>query len=211
MSLLTFDEESHQYHLDGERLPSVSEIKGPLVDLSGVAPAVLAKASQFGRAVHKMAELYFSNDLDYGSLDEGLFGTLLALERWLEEVRPFEDVDGKGALIDIKSRKFDRVADPVQLAAYHQLYLENDIKEVTIERPLASAKHRFAGTPDIIIPPKDGGLITNHRILYLGRDGKYTYTPAYERNAWPIFAHLLADYWRPQLTEQILNSWRNRI
>lgn len=206
---LIFREEDHSYHLDGERLPSVSKIKEPLTDFSMVDPVVLQRAADFGTAVHSMVELHLNGTLDLGSLDDALFPVLGAWESFLAEVKPFDD--DRGAMIDVKSRKFDRVADPVQLAAYHQLYLENELTEVTIERPLASVQHRYAGTADIIIPPKGGGPITNWRILYLGMDGKYAYTPAHHAQAWPIFGRLLSDYWRQQQTEQILNSWRNRI
>lgn len=205
---LAFDPIAHHYFLNKERLPSVSEIKEPLTDFSMVSPDVMARASAFGTAVHQMVELYLSNELDYASLDENLYGSLEAFERWLDEVKPFQSGP---ALIDVKSRKYDRVADPVQLAAYNQLVQENDIREVTIERPLASIKHRYAGTPDIIIPAKDGSLITNLRILYLGQDGRYAYTPAYDPNAWPVFGRLLADYHRRQITNQMIHSWRNRI
>lgn len=205
--MLTFDAEKHHYFYDGERLPSVSEIKDPLTDFSMVSPEILAAASLFGQAVHKMVELYLAETLDFSALDENLYGPLEALERWLDEVKPFA---GGPALIDVKSRKYDRVADPVQLAAYHQLYLENRLTEVAIERPMASITHRYAGTPDIIIPAEGGGPILNHRILYLGRDGKYQYTPCYDANAWPMFGRLLGDYYRQQTTNQLIHSWRNR-
>ena len=205
---LTFDPVKHHYFLGEERLPSVSEVKEPLTDFSMVAPEVMARASAFGTAVHKMVELHLGDQLNMGALDEALFGPLEAFELWLSEVRPFQVETG--VLIDVKSRAFDRVADPVQLAAYNQLVQENDIREASIERPLASVRYRFAGTPDIIIPPKAGGVITDLRILYLGMDGRYTYTRAYDPNAWPVFGHLLADYWRAQTTQQIIHSWRNR-
>ncbi|HAR44666.1 MAG TPA: hypothetical protein DCS05_00430 [Nitrospiraceae bacterium] len=205
--MLTFDPEKHRYFLDGEPLPSVSQVKESLTDFSMVDPQVLRAAADFGTAVHKMVELYLAETLDFSALDENLYGPLEALERWLAEVKPFT---AGPAIIDVKSRKYDRVADPVQLAAYHQLYLENELEGVTIERPMASITHRYAGTPDIIIPAEDGGPILNHRILYLGRDGKYQYTPCYDANAWPMFGRLLGDYHRQQVTNQLIHSWRNR-
>lgn len=206
---LLFLEATHEYFLDGERLPSVSEIKEPLTDFSMVSREVLERASRFGSAVHSMVELYLSDQLDYGTLDEGLYGPLEAFEKFLAEVKPFQIETG--VLIDVKSRKFDRDADPVQLAAYHQLWLESGIREPIIERPLVSVKYRYAGTPDIIIPPKTGDIILDHRILFLGQDGKYKYTPAYDRNAWPIFGRLLNDYHRRIETALMLEAWRNRI
>lgn len=210
---LTFDPERHKYALDGVELPSVSKVKEPLTDFSMVAPDVMKKAQEWGNAIHLMAKLYFEEQLDFSSLDDELFGPLEALERWLEEVKPF---DGPPALVDIKSRLYDRVADPVQVSGgYYQLWKENREligTEPWIEKPLASVKFRYAGTPDIIIPPRHGEEeFLNHRILYLGRDGKYTYTPCYDRNAWPVFAHLLSDYWRSQATQELIKSWRNRV
>lgn len=203
---LIFDPEKHRYFLpDGERLFSVSEIKAPASpDFSMVSPEIMLAAQNWGHAVHKMVELYLSETLDLSTLDDPLFGPLEALERWLSEVKPFRSGP---ALIDVKSRPYDRVADPVQIAAYNQLVIENEITEITIEQPMASIKHRYAGTPDIIIP---GEGPPNWRILYLGRDGKYTYTPCYDPNAWPIFGRLLTDFHRKRETEQLLHSWRNR-
>lgn len=209
---LMFNEEEHRYYLDGEELPSVSRIKEPLVDFSMVDPETLARAGRFGRAVHKMVELYLAETLDYGSLDEALLGCLLAFERWISEVKPFGIKSG--VLIDVKSRDFDHNADPVQLAAYYELWKENRIALGTgpiIERPIASIRYRYAGTPDIIIPPTNGAEdFTDHRILFLGRDGKYKYVPAYDRQAWPVFGHLLGDYRRAITTKEILKAWGNR-
>ena len=208
---LTFRESDHKYFLNGEELPSVSKIKEPLTDFSMVAPDVMRRAQNFGKAVHKMAELYLLEQLDFSTLDEGLFGPLAAFELWLKECRPFQSGP---AVIDIKSRLFDRVTDPLQLAAYYAMWKENRDElgaDPIIEKPLASIRYRFAGTPDIIIPPRDGAEdFTNHRVLYLGRDGRYQYTPCYDRNAWPVFGHLLGDYQRAITTAQILKSWRNR-
>lgn len=209
---LVFDEEKHIYVVNGEQYSSVSKVKEPLTDFSMVDREVLARAARFGTAVHKMVELYLADDLDYGSLDEPLLGCLAAFEAWLAEVRPFEIQTG--ALIDVKSRKFDRVADPIQLAAYYQLWKENREQlgaDPIIERPLASIVHRYAGTPDIIIPPKNGAAeFSDLRILYLGRDGTYQYTPAYDRQAWPMFGHLLGDVRREETTKKLIHSWRNR-
>jgi hypothetical protein len=205
---LVFDPDAHKYYLNGEELPSVSKIKEPVSpDFSMVRADVMQRACDFGHALHTMVELYFKGELDLGSLDDALFGPLEALEKWLVEIKPFEH---PGVVIDIKSRKYDRDSDPLQLAAYHQLWLEDGSREPIIERPMASIKYRFAGTPDIIIPPVEGEVITDWRILYLGLDGKYAYTRVYDRNAWPMFGRLLGDYYRAQETENLINSWRNR-
>ena len=209
---LTFDPIAHKYFLNDEELPSVSEIKDPLTDFSMVAPDVLQRAADFGTACHKMVELRLAETLDYATLDENLYGPLEAWELFLAEVKPFSITTG--VLIDVKSRKYDRIADPVQLAAYYELWKENREALGTapiIERPMASIKYRYAGTPDIIIPPTNGAEdFTDLRILYLGRDGKYQYTRAAESQAWPMFGHLLGDYRRAQATQNLINSWRNR-
>lgn len=210
---LVFNEEEHRYYLNGEELPSVSKIKEDLTDFSMVDREVLNRAARFGTAVHKMCEYYLAETLDFGSLDEPLLGCLLAFEKWIAAVRPFTRITA-GVLIDIKSREFDRVADPVQLAAYYELWKENRVELGTapiIERPLASIRYRYAGTPDIIIPPTNGAEdFTDHRVLYLGRDGQYKYSQAYDRQAWPVFGHLLGEYRRSLITKQMIQSWRNR-
>lgn len=141
MSDLIFDETLHRYTLDGEVLPSVTQILKPLHDFSMVPAGALQRAAEFGTAVHKTVELYLKNDLDEGSLDDALKGPLDAFKEWQQAFNEVEDdcdnpiietfcyhprLKYAGtpdlvypySVIDIKSRPVNMLTDQIQLAAY---------------------------------------------------------------------------------------------
>lgn len=179
---LTFDETTHGYYLGGVKLPSVTQIMRPLYDFSQVNPDVLKRAGEFGTAVHKTIELYLADDLDDEGLDENLRGPLQAFKSWqraygyqgLEVERRMASkrmkyagtadliLDGY-AIIDIKTRPFSLLTDPVQLVAYEKLWLEWGGKRSSYE----------------------------HRVLELKQDGTFVYTRANQKQAWPLFQMLL--------------------
>lgn len=65
-----FDKIKHEYWAGERRLPSVSEIIKPIVDLSMVPEARLEFARDRGTAVHKATELLDKGTLDLDSVDE---------------------------------------------------------------------------------------------------------------------------------------------
>lgn len=65
-----FDPLKHEYWAGERRLPSVSEIIKPIVDLSMVPEARLEFARDRGTAVHKATELLDRGTLDLDSVDE---------------------------------------------------------------------------------------------------------------------------------------------
>lgn len=81
--MLTFDEPSHTYCWDGNRVPHVTGVLAPLTDYSMVPPATLELARQKGVAVHKMCEQWAKGELDYGKLPEWMFPVL---DWWLQFV-----------------------------------------------------------------------------------------------------------------------------
>jgi len=85
MARLVFTEDPHEYHLDGVRIPSVTEIIGMLTDFSFVPKDVLERASTFGRAVHKAIELYENDDLDESMLSLPLVPYLDQYKRFVSE------------------------------------------------------------------------------------------------------------------------------
>lgn len=60
---IDFNEEKHEYTVDGEKVPSVSEILFPLSaeQYGGINPIVLQEAARRGRIVHELCEA-----VDYG-------------------------------------------------------------------------------------------------------------------------------------------------
>jgi hypothetical protein len=63
---LVFDEATHTYTLDGERLPSVTQIlqRAGAIDFSHIPPTILEAARERGTAVHKAVHYFNENDLD---------------------------------------------------------------------------------------------------------------------------------------------------
>lgn len=79
----TFDEASHVYRLDGQRLPSVTEILVPIKpDFSMVPPAVLEAKRAFGTAVHLACELDDLGELDDDATDPAVMGCVQAWRRF---------------------------------------------------------------------------------------------------------------------------------
>ena len=188
--MLTFNEEAHAYTLGGAPVPSVTQVLKPLINFDGVPPALLEKARNYGVAVHKMVDLEIAGTLDYGSLDEGLYPALDAFTRWrlehpeiaeaLNAARVEEPMGHKrlkyagtpdividGALvIDLKTRKPNKLTDSIQCAGYENLHLANDGTKAKYE----------------------------HRILALYPSGEYEFVKVNHRQAWSRFRLLLDHY-----------------
>ena len=74
---IIFREETHEYFLDGKKVPSVTEVI-PHFDFSRIDPEVLERSQEFGKAVHKATELYDLGTLNIDDLDPHLKGYLEA-------------------------------------------------------------------------------------------------------------------------------------
>lgn len=145
---LVFEEEEHRYTLDGQYIPNVTGIIGPLSDFSRVPPHILAHAQARGTAVHKAAELHLRNDLDETTLDEEVAPYFYQFLRFLREsgFKPelseqrvwsekywyagtldlFGRMNRKSAMIDLKTPIIMRPATGVQLAAYETAFRERE-------------------------------------------------------------------------------------
>ena len=81
--ILTFDEATHSYFLDGRPVPGVtSVIREILAPLFRVDSDLMRRAAEFGTAVHRACELDDKRTLDMATLDP-------ALVPWLEGWRAF--------------------------------------------------------------------------------------------------------------------------
>jgi len=203
MAELIFKEDTHEYFLDGVRLPSVSEVKSPLDTwIRFVNEDTLERARAFGSAVHLTVQLFLEGDLDESALDAPLAGCLGAFKSWRDkEGRDFfdlgtpiietpiahprlryagtPDLRWPGlAIIDLKSRPYDKRSDPVQLAAYEGLDKEN------------------------------GGGCCDKHVLELRLDGTYKFKPAENNQAWGVFRKFL-DYYHLQLEiDNLVANWK---
>src|SRR5256885_13258516 len=86
---LLFDAEKHEYWLDGEQVPSVTQILRDqgLIDLSHIPSFILEAARRRGSAVHQLVHYLNENDLDWGSVDPAYRGYLDAWIAYREEKR----------------------------------------------------------------------------------------------------------------------------
>lgn len=194
-----FDGEHHWYTFDGKPLVSVTRVLKPLYDFSFVNHDVLARAADYGTALHKACELSLSDDLDEDSLDENLKRPLEAFQMWAEaelngesyvcEKRMYHPrlkyagtadiiIDGQ-AVIDIKSRPFSEKTDPLQLIAYEHLWMNT-------EGHSPGPYKRY--------------------VLELKQDGTFVVTNAGRPRAWEKFRYLL-DYFK--MTKEI-ETWKTK-
>lgn len=74
--LFTFDEAAHAYHLDGVRLPSVTQVLEDveIIDYGYIPPSTRQMALERGSAVHQAIHYDIEGDLDWASLDPALIG-----------------------------------------------------------------------------------------------------------------------------------------
>jgi hypothetical protein len=103
--LLTFDEATHTYRLLGAVVPSVTQVLTPLIDLSGIPPAVLEAKRQLGQDVHFACQLLDEDDLDEDSVTEDI-------EPYLRAYRKFKADTGARVLLNER-----QVAEPMLMYA----------------------------------------------------------------------------------------------
>lgn len=81
VNTLTFDAATHTYQLDGQEIPSVTQVLESvgLIDYSHIPWSTREMALERGRAVHEAIELDLEGDLDEESADEaGVLGYVQA-------------------------------------------------------------------------------------------------------------------------------------
>jgi hypothetical protein len=86
--ILTFDEPTHRYELDGVVLPSVTQILQVLGGYEGIPKHILDIAAARGTAIHRATELEDLGTLDYGSLDDELIPYLMAWQKFKDDTKP---------------------------------------------------------------------------------------------------------------------------
>ncbi|HWG67488.1 MAG TPA: hypothetical protein VN662_08760 [Rhodanobacteraceae bacterium] len=71
---LQFDDALHEYRLEGRRLPSVTEVLGPITahEYRAVDRETMERAALLGKCVHKLIELDIAGTLDVETLDDSL-------------------------------------------------------------------------------------------------------------------------------------------
>ena len=137
---IQFNEERHEYSVDGVIVPSVSEILKPLtVDtVEKAKPWLRDIAADRGTRIHQATML-----MDYGEdveIDADIEGYIKAYQRFLDDYRPkwegiesivYHDyfqyagtidrygyIDGEKVLVDIKTGAYNKYTMSAQLGAY---------------------------------------------------------------------------------------------
>lgn len=124
--------DSHAYTLKGTRVPACTvtlELARP--SLSAIPQAVLAKATQRGRDVHKAIELYCKKDLDKRTLSQEVKQRLNQWEYFMEHWK-----------VSVPFIEIPQTADPL----VRLLLLD---KAALVEVPLVHPVWQFGVTPDI--------------------------------------------------------------
>lgn len=187
MSALTFDPEAHVYRLNGEVLPSVTQVLEPLISYDGVPSGVLRHAAERGTAVHLATEFWDDGDLDEESIDQEILPYVQAWQRFRaesgfevlrSEVRVYSErhryagtVDcigvmrGRLVMVEKKTTAVLAAAAAIQVTAYRRAYNETC-------RPAERIRHSYT--------------------VHLRRDGTYRldeWTP--DEDHWAAFLALL--------------------
>lgn len=146
---LQFDPDAHVYRINGQVVPSVTQLIKPLgPDFSFVPPEVLEAKRALGVAVHLACELDDDGDLDDDDLGESLWPYVRAWRRFKvdanvsilmreqklghESMRFAGTLDrvlvagGKHWLLDLKTSAEPHASYGVQLAGYEELLFANE-------------------------------------------------------------------------------------
>lgn len=142
---LTFDAESHVYRLDGDVVPSVTQLLSDLYggSLDRIPEAILDRKRAIGVAVHAASELIDDGALDEDSVDPVIAGYLDGYRAFLDKERPawslsetpmghptwryagtvdrIGELRGDPAIVDLKTVAQLHPAIGVQTAAYDLL------------------------------------------------------------------------------------------
>lgn len=148
---LTFERTPHTYALDGEPVPSVTEIltRAGLIDFSSVPPHILDAAQRRGTIVHQAIHYLNEKDLDVDAFVATFPDYAGYVQAWIAftEQRHFEAVlcerrlasrryrvagtadcfgylDGTPVLLDFATGRPQDVAKDLQTAAYYALAVE---------------------------------------------------------------------------------------
>jgi len=104
MGQLQFNDENHEYSLDGLKLPSVTQIiKEILPTYTNVSMDILEYKADIGRKVHLATELYDMDELDMDNLD-------LYLQEYLDGWIKFKE-------------DYQFVVKEIEVMLYHPIYL----------------------------------------------------------------------------------------
>ncbi len=178
--MLTFEESSHTYRLDGAVIPSVTQLLGKLHSFAGVPEDVLEAARERGTAVHKATQYFDEDDLDEEKLDPQTAGYLAGWKSFVADSRvKFTAIEAMG------SHPLHRYAGTVdRIGVIASLDWIIDIKTAAASHPVwdlqSSAYAHLFGKPS-----------AKRGTVQLRPDGKYKFCEWKDPAAWPTFLSLV--------------------
>lgn len=170
-----FNPEDHTYYLDGEQIPSVTDICSLLSGKISVNDAVLQQAARRGTRVHEITELMdYGCDLGDIEIEPELVNYILAYFRFLRDYKPewtmiearlfssgfsfagtldrFGTIDGKPTIVDIKTTegasKATKIGWACQLAGYATLLGKSEARLWVVQLS-KSGKYRVIKAEDL--------------------------------------------------------------
>ena len=99
---ITFKEEGHQYQVDGESVPSVTQVVDQLHNFTGSHDATAAM--ERGTLIHKACELIILGTLDWSTVDNSIYPEVMLFAGWWDQSR-FKPLLVEG-LVGSKQYKF---------------------------------------------------------------------------------------------------------
>jgi hypothetical protein len=165
---IVFDAGPHTYHVDGKRLPSVTEVLRPIVDLSGIPVQILENARWRGTLAHTVCDLDNRDALgDVEDLDPAALEFLGAWRQWKERtgavvihsefpvaskeygyagtIDVVADIRSKLTLVDLKATALIPSSVGPQTAAYARAFQETTGQKIkargATKRHAAAALH----------------------------------------------------------------------
>lgn len=144
-----FNEETHEYFVDGVKYPSITEIAKPISfeRFNALQQSILEKARQRGKRVHELCEEYLlCGEIDEKEIESEYLPYVASFIEWVRTYKPkviytekrlfganlgycgtFDllcEIDGKIVLIDYKATStIDKKSLSVQLAGYDELVM----------------------------------------------------------------------------------------
>jgi len=80
---ITYQEEGHQYFIDGESVPSVTQVVDQLHNFTGSPGA----AAQRGTLIHLACEYFIKGILDWSTVDPSIYPEVQTFANWWDEAR----------------------------------------------------------------------------------------------------------------------------
>ena len=163
---LTFDEQSHRYFLDGNFIPSVTQIIDSVFPFEGHGLAA-ERSADFGKAVHKAIELDIQGRLNWATVDDAILPYIKQWEKIYSHLNILTvrcqvetmlvskkykfagrvDLIHEGLVIDIKTGQ-KKPTHLIQIAAYK--HLVSKTLKVKVEKALLVYLNGSDEMPEIV-------------------------------------------------------------